>query len=305
MQVGLIFSGQGAQTIGMGQSLAEQSAAARSCYERADAILGWSISEVSFHGPDEALTETKVCQPALFVVGIAAVEAAREAGKLPAVGACLGLSLGEITALTAAGAFDFETGLKVVAERGRLMQEACEASSGTMASIIGAPEDTVRALCAEFDVDLANLNCPGQLVVSGAAENVGGLVAVAKERGAKMAVPLNVAGAYHSRLMEPAREAFAAFLDGVAIRAPEVPVFTNVTGGQVSDSSAIRGYLVDQVVSSVYWEQCMRSAAALGIDTFLECGPGKVLAGMARRTDKSWTVLKLAEWEDIAQLAVA
>jgi [acyl-carrier-protein] S-malonyltransferase len=300
MSLALLFAGQGAQKVGMGKSLFEGSAAVRALYEQADQVLGWSLSKVSFEGPDTELTQTKVCQPALFVHGLAVVAALREKGKLPEVKFALGLSLGEVTALTAAGVFDFATGLKVVAERGRLMQQACEKTVGGMAAVIGEERAKVQELCQEFGIEAANFNAPGQIIVTGEKERVNALVAVAKERGLKKVMALNVAGAYHSRLMEPARAAFADYLQGVTFNRPTCTVFTNTTGQAVSEPVAIREALVKQVVSSVLWEDCVRSAVAAGATELWECGPGGVLAGMARRTDKSWVVKSFAEFAEVA-----
>jgi len=295
-----MFSGQGAQKVGMGQSLFEQSTSVRALYDTADRVLGWSLTKVSFEGPAEELVQTGVCQPALFVHGYALFQLLEEAGRTADVEIALGLSLGEVTALAAGGAFDFETGLRVVAERGRLMHEACEQTSGTMASIIGEEVGAVEALCAEFDIQVANLNCPGQIVVSGEKDKVEAALAGAKARGIRRLMPLNVAGAYHSRLMEPARAAFERFLQQVPVRAPRISVLTNTTGKTVAEPDEIRGALVRQVVSPVLWESCMREAAALGATQFLELGPGNVLASLARRTDKSWPVQSLAEFADLA-----
>jgi [acyl-carrier-protein] S-malonyltransferase len=212
----------------------------------------------------------------------------------------VGLSLGEITALTAAGVFDFVTGLRVVAERGRLMQLACEQSSGTMASVIGEERDKVADLCREFEVEMANLNCPGQIVISGDKTKIGAAVAAAKERGMRKVIPLNVAGAYHSRLMEPARAAFAAFLAGIAFARPRLTVFANTTGRPVAEPDEIRAALVRQIVSPVLWEDCMRHAAAAGAAEFWELGPGGVLAGLARRINRDWPVRSFAEFADLA-----
>ncbi len=300
MSVGLLFSGQGAQKVGMGRGLHEHSARARELYAAADAALGWRLTEYSFNGPDATLTETRVCQPALFVHGYALFAELEAAGKLNGAKAALGLSLGELTALTAAGAFDFETGLRVVAERGRLMQEACEASEGTMASLIGGSPEAAQELCAAHDVDMANLNCPGQIVISGERAKVEDAVADAKAGGVfKMVVPLNVAGAYHSRLMEPARRAFEVFLAGVEIRTPGFTVFSNVTGRAVADPAEIRHCLVEQVVSNVRWEECMRGAAALGFHQFYEFGPGGVLAGLARRIDRALAVTSVQDYDEL------
>jgi [acyl-carrier-protein] S-malonyltransferase len=299
MALALIFAGQGAQKVGMGKSLYENSAAARALYDEANRVLGWELTKISFQGPDAELTQTKVCQPALFVHGMALHAALKEQGKLPEIKYALGLSLGEVTALTAAGVFDFATGLKVVAERGRLMQDACEQTVGGMAAIVGEERSTVAGLCQEFDVEAANFNAPGQIIISGEKSKVEAAVAAAKARGIKKAMQLNVAGAYHSRLMVPARDAFAKFLETVPFAAPKFAVFTNTTGQAVSAPADIRAALVKQVVSSVLWEDCMRSAAAAGATEFLELGMGGVLAGLARRINKDWPVKSMAEFADI------
>lgn len=286
----------------MGKSLCESSAAARALYDQANAVLGWDLKKVSFEGPETELTQTKVCQPALFVHGLALVAALEEAGKLPA-GApqfALGLSLGEVTAYCAASVFDFATGLQIVAERGRLMQQACEQTTGAMAAIIGEEPAKVQELCREFEIEAANFNAPGQIIVSGEKTKVGAAVATAKDRGMKKVMPLNVAGAYHSRLMEPARAAFAAFLETIPFAAPKFAVFTNTTGQAIREPAAIKTALSKQVVSSVRWEDCMRAAAAAGATEFWELGPGGVLSGLARRTEKTWNVKSFSEFADVA-----
>lgn len=299
MSLAVIFSGQGAQKVGMGKSLYDGSPAARALYDEANRVLGWDLARISFTGPEIELTQTKVCQPALFVHGLAMLAALTERGGRPEVKFALGLSLGEVTALTASGVFDFSTGLKVVAERGRLMQQACESTVGGMAAIIGEDRVKVCALCQEFAIEAANFNAPGQIIVSGDKTKVDALVAAAKERGLKRVMALNVAGAYHSRLMEPARAAFATYLAGVTFQRPTFTVFSNTTGQIVSEPAQIRAALVKQVVSAVLWEDCMRHCAAAGATEFWECGPGAVLAGLARRTDKSWNVKSFAELADL------
>jgi [acyl-carrier-protein] S-malonyltransferase len=284
----------------MGKSLYDQSPAARAVFDEADRVLGWSLTKLCFEGPDTELTQTKVCQPALFVHGMAVLAALKEAGKLPEVKYALGLSLGEITAYTAAGVFDFGTGLRVVAERGRLMQVACEQSKGGMAAIVGEERAKVAELCAEFDIEAANFNAPGQIIVSGDKTKVDAAVAAAKERGWKKVMPLNVAGAYHSRLMEPARAAFAEFLKTVPFAAPKYAVFTNTTGQAISQPDDLRAALVKQVVSSVLWEDCMRSASAAGATEYWELGVGGVLAGLVRRIDKSWPAKSYSEFADLS-----
>jgi [acyl-carrier-protein] S-malonyltransferase len=299
MALALLFSGQGAQKVGMGKSLYDLSPAARAVFDEADRVLGWSLTKICFEGPDTDLTQTKVCQPALFVHGLALRAALQERGKLPEVKFALGLSLGEITAYTAAGVFDFATGLRVVAERGRLMQVACEQSLGGMAAVVGEERAKVAELCREFDIEAANFNAPGQIIVSGEKAKIDAAVAAAKSRGWKKVMALNVAGAYHSRLMEPARAAFAAFLQNVPFATPRFTVFTNTTGHAIGAPDDLRAALVKQVVSSVRWEDCMRSAAAAGATEFWELGVGGVLAGLARRTEKTWVVKSYSEFADL------
>ena len=285
----------------MGQSLYNESPIAQKLYDQANDVLGWSLTEASFEGPESLLTETRVCQPALYVMGYSVYSILKASGKLDGLKATLGLSLGELTALAAAEAVDFTTGLQIVAERGRLMQQACDATDGAMASIIGGDTEKVEALCRAHDIDIGNFNCPGQIVISGETANVSDAVAAAKASGDfKMVVPLKVAGAYHSRLMDSARIQFEQFLEGVVIKAPAFTVFTNTTGGTVSSPEAIKEALVKQVVSSVRWDDCVRGAAALGIQQFYECGPGAVLNGLARRIDRSLTVTSIAEFSDLS-----
>ncbi|HUJ44317.1 MAG TPA: ACP S-malonyltransferase [Opitutaceae bacterium] len=300
MSHALLFAGQGAQKVGMGKSLYDHSTTARALYDEANRVLGWDLARICFDGPEAELTQTRVCQPALFVHGLALHALLREQGRLGEATHAFGLSLGEITALTAAAVFDFPTGLRVVAERGRLMQLACEQSSGTMASIIGEEPAKVAALCREFDVEVANLNCPGQIVISGDKLKIATAIATAKDRGMRKVIALNVAGAYHSRLMEPARDAFAAFLAGIPVARPGLTVLTNTTGGPVAEPDEIRAALVKQLVSPVLWEACLRRAAADGAVEFWELGPGGVLAGLARRINRDWPVRSFAEFADFA-----
>jgi [acyl-carrier-protein] S-malonyltransferase len=299
MATGLLFSGQGAQTVGMGRSLYKNSETAKALYDEANEVLGWDLKSICFDGPDEALTETKVCQPALYVQGYAIFSILKERGLLGDLKAACGLSLGELTALAAAGVYDFATGLRLVAERGRLMQLACDASKGGMAAVIGGTPEEVQRLCDEFGIEIANLNCPGQIVISG--DNAKVLEAVAASKGRfKLCKPLNVAGAYHSRLMASARDAFAGFIQNFDFKVPEITVYTNVTGGQVSEPQAIKDTLVSQVVSSVRFEDNLRHMAAdNGIDLFYECGPGKVLAGFAKRIDRELVVSPMSDFEEI------
>jgi [acyl-carrier-protein] S-malonyltransferase len=296
-KVALLFAGQGAQVVGMGKDLADQFPTAADLFRRADEILGRKLSDIAWNGPIEELTKTSNCQPALFVHGLACLSSLRElAGDFP-IGGAAGLSLGELTAHAAAGTFDFENGLKLVQKRGEFMDEACAATVGGMAAMIGADENTVRKLAADEDVDVANINSPGQIVISGELAKVEAAVAVAKEYGIRRATMLNVAGAYHSRLMESAYEKLGAALLEVQIQVPKFPVISNVTGREVETLPEIRQTLQDQVTSTVRWVDCMERLVDLGCDLFIELGPGGVLAGLLKRTRKDVEVISVSDGE--------
>jgi [acyl-carrier-protein] S-malonyltransferase len=293
--IGLLFSGQGAQVVGMGQDLAREFPEAADLFQRADEVLGRNLSEIAWHGPLEELTRTSNCQPALYVHGLACRNVLRAiAGEFP-IAAAAGLSLGEWTAHAAAGTFSFEDGLRLVEERGRLMQAACEATNGTMAAMIGSDESTVRQLAAETDVDVANLNSPGQIVISGERAKVELAVGLAKEHGIRRAALLNVAGAYHSRLMETAYQKLGSALLEVPLQKPSLPVISNVTGAEVETLPEIRRTLQDQVTSTVRWTDCMERMLAMGCNFFLELGPGGVLAGLLQRTRKGTEVISISD----------
>lgn len=291
----LLFAGQGAQTIGMGKDLAEQFPAARAWFDRANAALGYDLAALCFHGPEAELTRTENAQPGIFLVSWVCFELLKE--RVPALrfDAAAGLSLGEFTALTAAGALRFEDGLRIVRQRGRFMQEACEATRGGMAAIIGLDESPTREVCAEAGVVLANLNCPGQLVISGEAEKIVKACELAKARGAKRALALPVAGAYHSPLMAGAQPKLAAELARSPLAAPAVPVFSNVTAQAHSDPAEIAARMVEQVTSSVRWEESMRALLAQGFTRFIELGPGAALSSFMKRIDKTAQMLNVAD----------
>src|SRR6266481_112183 len=285
-KIALLVAGQGAQSVGMGRDLVEQLPVAADLFRKADEILERKLSEIAWRGPMEELTKTSNCQPALYVHGLACLAALRElTGDFPITGAA-GLSLGEMTAHAAAGAFDFATGLKLVQRRGELMDEACAMTNGTMAAMIGGAENDVRQLAADHDVDVANINAPGQIVISGERAKVEAAVGVAREYGIRRATLLNVAGAYHSRLMESAYEQLGAALQHVPMQPPRFPVISNVTGAEVRTPIEIRRTLQDQVTGTVRWLDCIERLAKLGCDFFIELGPGGVLAGLLRRAFK-------------------
>ncbi len=302
-KIALLFAGQGAQTVGMGRDLAEQFPTAADLFQQADDILGRKLSEIAWSGPLEELTKTSNCQSALFVHGLACLSILRElAGGFP-IGGAAGLSLGEMTAHAAAGTFDFETGLKLVQRRGELMDEACAATNGAMAAMIGADESAVRALAADADVDVANINAPGQIVISGEKAKVEIAVGLAREHGIRRATLLTVAGAYHSRLMESAYQKLGAVLLHVPVLPPRFPVIANVTGAEVTTPVEIQRTLQDQVTGTVRWLDCIERLSALGCEFFIELGPGGVLAGLLRRIRKDVDVVSVSDADSVRSCA--
>ncbi|MCE0523484.1 MAG: ACP S-malonyltransferase [Methylacidiphilales bacterium] len=302
----LLFSGQGAQKVGMGADLQENSVSARALYELADSRLGWPLSDYSFNGPEAILTETRVCQPALYVHGLAILAAFEDhTGRPLRFEAAAGLSLGEYTAHAAAGTFTFQTGLHLVAERGRLMQEACNATVGTMITLLGATPEQAQEIAAACDIDVANLNCPGQVVLSGGVKEMAGVPALAREKGVRKAITLKVAGAYHSRLMASAATGLAPHLTNAEMHASRVPVVANFTADVPDGADSILRALDAQVCGPVRWEESIRRLIAMGFTDFVECGPGGVIAGLLKRIDPAVKCLSLESYADIVKHADA
>ena len=295
----LLFAGQGAQIVGMGKDLAEKFPSAKSWFNRADTALGYDLASICFNGPEAELTKTENAQPGIFLVSWVCFELLKE--KIPNLkfDATSGLSLGEFTALTAAGAMCFEDGLRVVRQRGKFLQEACDATRGGMAAVIGLDEIPTREVCAEAGVVLANLNCPGQLVISGEAEKITKACELAKAKGAKRAIPLPVAGAYHSPLMSSAQTKLQNELAKIKISSPIVPVISNVTAQPHNSPTEISARLIEQVTSSVLWDNSIRYLLAQGFTRFIELGPGTALSGFMKRIDKTVQMLNVA---DVASL---
>ncbi|MDR1192045.1 MAG: ACP S-malonyltransferase [Verrucomicrobiales bacterium] len=293
MKTGVIFAGQGAQFVGMGKDLVEAGAEARALFEQADALLQNGFSEVCFSGPVEQLTDTSYCQPALFVHGLALLATLKKERPTFTFQATAGLSLGEFTAHTAAGHFSFADGLKLVANRGRLMQEACLRTKGGMVSLIGATPEQAVALAAASGLEVANYNCPGQIVLSGAAENIAVAVEQGKALGLKRVLPLNVAGAYHSKLMLTAQEGLRPILDEVTVSASEIATYSNVTGKRVLGDAEIRETLLRQVTGSVRWQDCVEEMLRDGVERLIELGPGQKLAGMCKRINPNLPVVSI------------
>ncbi len=284
----------------MGRDLAEAYPTARGLFDQANAILGYDLASICFSGPESELTRTENAQPGIYLVSWVAMALLRERVPDFSFAATAGLSLGEFTALAAAGAMSFEDGLRVVRARGRFMHEACEATRGGMAAIIGLDEGPTREVCEATGVALANLNCPGQIVISGAADRIPAAVEAAKARGAKKALPLTVAGAYHSPLMASAQPRLGTELEQVKLHSPQVPVIANVSGLPHGAPNQIAKLLVEQVTSSVRWEASIRYLLGEGFTRFIELGPGTALSGFLRRIDKSavgWNVADVASLE--------
>jgi [acyl-carrier-protein] S-malonyltransferase len=292
--IGLLFSGQGAQQVGMGKDLSQHYASAANLFAEADRRLKRSISQVAFTGPIEELTKTGNCQVALYVHGIALLEVLREELSKFTFQAAAGLSLGEFTAHAAAGTFDFGTGLQLVDARSRLMEEACLSTKGTMVAFVGGEETAVREVAQEADVDVANLNSPGQIVLSGATDNIQRAISLAKEKGIRRAVSLNVAGAFHSRLMASARTQLIPVLESVAIKNPDSIVIANVTAAPVKEPAEVRQTLADQVTGSVRWVETINYLLDnVGCNLLIELGPGQVLAGLVGRIRKGTEVISI------------
>ena len=284
-----VFPGQGSQFVGMGKDLYETSALAKELFDKADEILGFKITDVMFAGTDEQLKETKVTQPAVFLHSVISALCLGDDFK-PAMVA--GHSPGEFSALVASGALSFEDGLRLVAARANAMQKACEANPGTMAAIIGVDDEKVEEICAEVSKDgklviPANYNCPGQLVISGDIEAINEACEKLKEAGAKRALPLKVGGAFHSPLMQPAKDELQAAIEQTTFSAPKCPVYQNVDAKPYTDAAEIKANLIAQLTSPVRWTKSVQNMIADGADDFTECGPGKALQGMIGRIDKA------------------
>ena len=287
-----VFPGQGAQFVGMGKDLYDNNEKAKELFEKANEILGYRITDIMFEGTDDELKQTKVTQPAVFLHSVIKAISLGDEFKPSMVA---GHSLGEFSALVAAGALNFEDGLRLVYARAMAMQKACEAAPSTMAAIVGLSDDKIEEICAEVNkegnvVVPANYNCPGQLVISGNVEAINEACEKLKAAGAKRALPLKVGGAFHSPLMQPAKDELQTAIEQTEFSVPQCPVYQNVDGKPHTDPADIKQNLIAQLTSSVRWTSCVQNMIADGADDFTECGPGKALQGMIGRIDKTVAV---------------
>jgi [acyl-carrier-protein] S-malonyltransferase len=303
-KVAYVFPGQGAQSTGMGLDLYNSHPPAKEVFDEADASLGFPISRLCFEGPDEELTKTHNVQPAILVVSIACLRASQAArcGSLPPPAFVAGHSLGEYTALVAAGALSLADAVLLVRERGRLMYEAGVRTPGSMLAVIGLDEETVKDVCLQSGTEISNINCPGQIVISGAVQSLAEASKLAKTRGARVLIPLKVSGAFHSALMDPVISEFSRVVSDVRFRPPSVPVISNVNARPLANVDSIREELVKQLRSCIQWQGSVQYMTRSGVTAFYEIGPGRVLTGLIRRVNSELQVFNVSGIEDIAQL---
>jgi [acyl-carrier-protein] S-malonyltransferase len=304
-RIAILFPGQGAQLVGMGQDLAEAFPAAQALFDRASAVLGYDLAQVCFEGPMEKLTQSCYAQPAIFITSLAVLEALKAAKPGIQFAAAAGLSSGEWTALHLAGVVGFEDTLKILEVRGQAMQAACEERPGTMMSVIGADPALLAKIAQETSVEQANFNSPEQTVLSGTKAGMDAAEAALKAAGVRKAIRLNVAGAFHSSLMASAAQKLEAALAGVAFHAPQLPVVSNVTGQFHTSPDEIRQLMVRQVTGSVQWVASVQRLQAEGVQGFLECGPGKVLTGLVKRIDKQAALYNISDRSSLEAVAAS
>jgi [acyl-carrier-protein] S-malonyltransferase len=305
MKTAFLFPGQGAQSVGMGKDIAQEFPAAAAIYKKANDIVGYDLQDICFNGPQEKLDSTTISQPAIFVTSAALLEVFRN-NSAPAADVTGGLSLGEYTALYAAGAISFEDGLNLVQKRGNAMQAAADASQGSMVSVLGLDEEKVRQLCekaAEGEILVpANFNCPGQIVLSGTKSACERAEKLAAEFGAMKAIALRVAGAFHSQMMSPAADTLSQALSQANISLPSIKVIANISANYYESPQQIRDGLTKQLTQSILWQNCMEKLLAEGVETFYEIGPGRVLTGLMRKINRRANILNISGAESLNEL---
>jgi len=302
--VAYVFPGQGSQAVGMGRDLYQDFNAARTVFDQADEALGFAISRLCFDGPEDELHQTINAQPAIVTTSFACLEASRERGDLPPARFVAGHSLGEYTALAAVGVLDFADAVYLARERGRLMHEAGQLTPGGMAAIIGLEEGPLAELCAETGAQIANINCPGQIVISGAEENLNQAVELAKSRGAYRVIPLQVSGAFHTPLMQPAVDGMAKVIAKLEFKNPTTPIIGNTIAQPLATAAAVKEELLYQLCNCIQWQSSVEYMISQGVSTFIEIGPGRVLAGLIKRIDRSVKILNIGNAESVRNFSV-
>jgi [acyl-carrier-protein] S-malonyltransferase len=305
VKLAYVFPGQGSQWVGMGRDLYQDFGAARTVFDQADEALGFPLSRLCFDGPEDELRQTINAQPAIVATSFACLEASREAVDLPPASFVAGHSLGEYTALAAAGVLDFADAVYLSRERGRLMHEAGQITPGGMVAIIGLGEAPLAELCAESGARIANINCPGQIVISGAEDNLNQATELAKSRGAHRAIPLQVSGAFHTPLMQPAVDGMAKVIAKLEFKDPATPIIGNTTAQPLTTARAVKEELLNQLCNCVQWQRSVEYMLGDGVSTFIEIGPGKVLAGLIKRIDRDVKILNIGDAESVRNFSVA
>jgi len=304
MKTAHVFPGQGSQSVGMGLDLYRNYDAAKAVFEQADESLGFSLSRLCFEGPEDELIQTVNAQPAIVTVSFAYLEASRSlSGGLPPASFVAGHSLGEYTALAAAGVLDFATAVYLARERGRLMHQAGQLTPGGMAAIIGLDESPLAEVCQQTDTRIANINCPGQIVISGAKDKLAQAMELVKEKGAHRAIPLQVSGAFHTPLMQPAVDGMAEIMATLKFNNPTVPVIGNTTAKPLTTAEAVKEELLNQLCNCVQWQRSVEYMLNDGVSNFIEIGPGRVLAGLIKRIDRSVNIINIGDAEAVKNIA--
>lgn len=304
MKVAYVFPGQGAQWVGMGRDLYHNFDSAKAVFEQADEALGFPISQLCFEGPEDELRQTINAQPAIVTISFACLEATRSMNAgLPPASFVAGHSLGEYTALAAAGVLDFATTVYLARERGRLMHEAGQITPGGMVAIIGLDEPALADVCEQTGTHIANINCPGQIVISGAEDNLNQATDLAKARGAYRAIPLQVSGAFHTTLMQPAVDGMAEIIATLSFAEPAIPIIGNTTAQPLTTAESIKQELLEQLCNCIQWQRSVEYMAGDGVSTFIELGPGRVLAGLIKRIDKNVKILNIGDAEAVNNVA--